>query len=105
MAPLRCAAKFDPFLSLDCVPTPSGPAQSKETKGSNFAIWQPCMKEGGSGNCGEGRELECAFAGRDHIRILDPLKPGNGSVVGCIASCDVGHEERTFPAEFFSRCV
>ena len=23
MAPLRCAAKFDPFLSLDCAPTPS----------------------------------------------------------------------------------
>ena len=22
MAPLRCAAKFDPFLSLDCAPTP-----------------------------------------------------------------------------------
>ena len=42
MAPLRYAAKFDPFLSLDCAPTPSTPAQSKERKGSNFAIWQPC---------------------------------------------------------------
>ena len=42
MAPLRCAAKFDPFLSLDCAPTPSTLAQSKERKGSNFAIWQPC---------------------------------------------------------------
>ena len=42
MAPLRYAAKFDPFLSLDCAPTPSTLAQSKETKGSNFAIWQPC---------------------------------------------------------------
>ena len=41
MAPLRCAAKFDPFLSLDCAPTPSTLAQSKERKGSNFAIWQP----------------------------------------------------------------
>ena len=40
MAPLRCAAKFDPFLSLDCAPTPSTLAQSKERKGSNFAIWQ-----------------------------------------------------------------
>ena len=28
MAPLRCAAKFDPFLSLDCAPTPSTLAQS-----------------------------------------------------------------------------
>ena len=44
MAPLRCAAKFDPFLSLDCAPTPSTLAQSKERKGSNFAIWQPCTK-------------------------------------------------------------
>ena len=41
MAPLRCAAKFDPFLSLDCAPTPSTLAQSKERKGSNFDIWQP----------------------------------------------------------------
>ena len=42
MAPLRYAAKFDPFLFLDCAPTPSTLAQSKERKGSNFAIWQPC---------------------------------------------------------------
>ena len=40
MAPLRCAAKFGPFLSLDCAPIPSTLAQSKERKGSNFAIWQ-----------------------------------------------------------------
>ena len=41
MALLRYAAKFDPFLSLDCAPKPSTLAQSKERKGSNFAIWQP----------------------------------------------------------------
>ena len=41
MAPLRYTAKFDPFLSLDCAPTPSTLAQSKVRKGSNFAIWQP----------------------------------------------------------------
>ena len=41
MAPLRYAAKFDPFLSLDCAPMPSTMAQSKERKGSNFANWQP----------------------------------------------------------------
>ena len=45
MAPLRSAAKFDPFLSLDCAPTPSTLAQSKERKGSNFAIWQPWIKD------------------------------------------------------------
>ena len=33
MAPLCYAAKFDPFLSLDFA----------KLKGSNFAIWQPCM--------------------------------------------------------------
>ena len=37
MAPLRYAAKFDPYLSLDCAPTPSTLAQSKERKGSHFA--------------------------------------------------------------------
>ena len=41
MAPLRYAAKLDPFLSLDCASTPSTLAQSKERKGSNFAILQP----------------------------------------------------------------
>ena len=40
MAPLRYTAKFDPFLSLDCAPTPSTLAQSKERKGSNLTIWQ-----------------------------------------------------------------
>ena len=44
MAPLRYVAKFDPYLSLDCAPTSSTLAQSKERKGSNFAIWQPCEK-------------------------------------------------------------
>ena len=38
MAPIRYAAKFDPFLSLDYAPRPP---QSKERKGSYFAIWQP----------------------------------------------------------------
>ena len=37
MAPLRCAAKFDPFLSLDCARMEGMAAQSKERKGSNFA--------------------------------------------------------------------
>ena len=32
MAPLRYAAKFDPFLSLDCA----------RAWGANVAIWQPC---------------------------------------------------------------
>ena len=37
MAPLRYAAKFDPFLSLDCARVEGVGAQSKERKGSNFA--------------------------------------------------------------------
>ena len=31
-------AKFDPFLSLDCARSEGGGAQSKERKGSNFAV-------------------------------------------------------------------
>ena len=38
-ATLRYAAKFDPFLSLDCAPMASTLAQFKERKGSNFTIW------------------------------------------------------------------
>ena len=38
MAPLLYATKFDPFLSLDCAPTPSTLAQSKERKAFNFAV-------------------------------------------------------------------
>ena len=36
MAPLRCAAKFDPFLSLDCARVEGVGRQSKERTGSNF---------------------------------------------------------------------
>ena len=44
MALLCYAAKVDPFLSLDCAPTHSTLAQSKERKGSTFVIWQNCSK-------------------------------------------------------------
>ena len=37
MALLRYAAKFDPFLSLDCARVEGVGAQSNERKGSNFA--------------------------------------------------------------------
>ena len=37
MAPLDYAAKFDPFLSLDCARVEGVGAQSKEKMGSNFA--------------------------------------------------------------------
>ena len=43
--------KFDPFLSLDWARVEGVGAQSKERKGSNFAIWQHCfqfeMSDGG----------------------------------------------------------
>ena len=38
MAPPRYTAKFDPFLSLDCARVEGVGAQSKERKGSNFAV-------------------------------------------------------------------
>ena len=34
----RWLAKFDPFLSLDCARVEGVGAQSKERKGSNFAV-------------------------------------------------------------------
>ena len=40
MAPLRYAAKFDPFLSLDYARVESVGAPSNERKGSNSVIWQ-----------------------------------------------------------------
>ena len=43
---LRYAAKFDPFLSLDCA----------RVEGSNFAIWQPCSK-------GLGHVLDFVYKG------------------------------------------
>ena len=58
MALHRYAAKFDSFLSLDCAPTPSTLAQSKERKVSNFAIWQPWRK----------MELEELLHGADNAR-------------------------------------
>ena len=47
MAQLRYAAKFDPFLSLDCAPMPSTLAQSKERiKLCHLATLAP-LAEGG----------------------------------------------------------
>ena len=40
MAPLRYAAIFDPFHSLDCAMVEGGGEQSKERNGSNFAVQQ-----------------------------------------------------------------
>ena len=76
-------AKFDPFLSLDCAPTPSTLAQSEERKGSNFAIWQPCEKEqdeegsffaGGPG--AEGEEIAASSAEASP----GPVKRANGDI-------------------------
>ena len=39
-------AKFDPFLSSDCARVEGVGTQSKERKGSNFAIWQHLAKAG-----------------------------------------------------------
>ena len=39
------AAKFNPFLSLDCARVEGVGAQSKGRKGLNFAIWQPCPQD------------------------------------------------------------
>ena len=49
-----------PFLSLDWAPTPSILAQSKERKGSNFAIWQPwhSCKPSYKTRAGHKREIE-----------------------------------------------
>ena len=58
MAPLRCAAKLDLFLSLDCAPPPCTLAQSKERKGSNFAIWQPWREKSTAGEGGTPKERE-----------------------------------------------
>ena len=64
MAPQRYAAKFDPFLSLECAFSPSTLAHSNERKRSNLAIWQPCTQGGGAdspdgnGNNGSGGDLE-----------------------------------------------
>ena len=48
MAPLRYAAKFDPFLSMDCARVEGG--------GSNFAIWQPCRDRDGGKDKGRGKD-------------------------------------------------
>ena len=46
MAPLRCAAKVDSFLPLDCTRVEGVETQSKERKGSHVAILQHWEREG-----------------------------------------------------------
>ena len=78
MAPLRYAAKFDPFLSLDCARVEGVGAQSKgkERKGSNFAIWQPCHQEKSKGQKGH-RHRSLTANGRGE------LGGGGGGGGGC----------------------
>ena len=68
MAPLRYAAKCDPFLSLDCAPTPSTLAQCKERKGSNFAIWQPWVQDRLRGECQRVGEAVLPLPRSPHLR-------------------------------------
>ena len=69
MAPLRYTAKFGSLPFLGLCPHPSTLAQSKERKGSNFAIWQPCKKEededGSFFARGPGAEEEIAASSAD----------------------------------------
>ena len=87
MAPLRCAVKFDPFLSLDCTPTPPTLVQSKERKGSNFAIWQHCFHNRiysiechQSSQLRVGRGLDAAPGGDHRSHSSDSVYGGPG---GC----------------------
>ena len=76
MAPLRYAAKFDPFLSLD-----------KERKGSKFANWQPWAADG-FGSDGPFILMNrlragwrwCHFA---LLTLLAPPPPVNGPSSNC----------------------
>ena len=80
MAPLCYAAKYDPFLSLDCAPTPSTLAQFKKRRGSNFAIWQPWLqgrrrrRSSQTDDDAEGGESEEALARSDTL-ASDKEKP------------------------------
>ena len=69
MALLHYAEKFDPFLSLECIPTPSTLAQSKERKGSNLAIWQPCSGEGMLSD--RQKSAVCETLAVNEFRLLD----------------------------------
>ena len=86
MAPLRCAAKFDPFLSLDCAHTrtPSTLAQSKERKGSNFAIWQHCFQF----EMSDGGEVEPASAAATAANNIEGSGPSGDRINGTVTAAD-----------------
>ena len=88
MAPLRYTAKFDPFLSLDGAPTPSTLAQSKERKGSNFAIWLPCRDI----RRGEGHNFKFNMSASDVMVFLHIQKTG-GTTFGKHLVQDIDLEE------------
>ena len=80
-------AKFDPFLSLDCARVEGVGPQSKERKGSNFAIWQPCFKVGAAFGRLVGEAMHVWFPdgiryGGDHFAYV---MPGGYATVGAAA--------------------
>ena len=70
-------ARWQNLIAVDCAPMPSTLAQSKERKGSNFAIWQPCGAAAVKNNLIPNRIIN---VGRERGGATPPLrryrKPG-----------------------------
>ena len=73
MAPLHYPAKFDPFLSLVCAPTPSTLAQSKE--GIKFCHLAT-LTEGGAADLGDDAEHEGRVLLRGRVHHQSSVQPG-----------------------------
>ena len=89
MAPLRYAAKFDPFLSLDWAPMPSTLAQSKERKGSNFAIWQPCIHSRRGGFIRKPKGIRGSREGRYAMLARHALDRWGETITLTFAICQI----------------
>ena len=106
MAPLRYAAKFDPFLSLDCAPTPSTLAQSKERKGSNFAIWKPYYSPPCAPLTPDGDRTVVAGPLLDLLEkyvirwVLGRGPARNLGEIDCLSECSITFHSPAFPMTY-----
>ena len=82
-------------------PMPSTLAQSKERKGSNFAIWQPCKKD----DCGDNSDEDSQTCGDDCAGSDQHFRCPDGECIWKGYQCDGRPASRRKQRAQFTSCT